>query len=85
MVAIRPGCESTASNITVGTDLLGGDMPSQDSSSITLPTSVFGMDTDCENVGVVVVIYDGVGPLLSAEDLLPTCETPTAPLAHGQW
>lgn len=53
-------------------------------SAITLPPTVFGM-SNCSNVGVVVVIYDGVGPLLSNDELLPTCIQPTEALVHGKW
>lgn len=81
VVVIRPGCGSNGSDITVSSDILGGDPDN----FITLPASVFGPDSDCMEVGVVVVIYDGVGPLLSADNLLPTCESPTAALANGQW
>lgn len=83
VVVIRPGCDGDSDMIFVDSGLLNGDLATNDS-SVSLPTSVFG-DSSCMDVGVVVVIYDGVGPLLSTEELLPMCESPTAVLAYGKW
>lgn len=84
VAVIRPGCNNTDA-ISVNSSIVDGI--SEDTvpdSTITLPPSVFGM-ADCTNVGVVVVIYDGIGPLLSGDELLPVCVQPTAALVHGRW
>ena len=43
----------------------------------------------CSEVGVIAVVYDGAGPLVSIEDnLIPrniSCDVSPPPLAHGQW
>lgn len=83
VVVLKPGCENTG-NISVFSGELGGGQAANNS-AISLPPSIFGNMSNCMNVGVIAVIYDGVGPLLSVEQLLPTCLPPTATLAHGKW
>lgn len=86
VAVIKPGCDSTG-DISVNSSILVGDSAADAvvDSTITLPTTVFGMTSNCTNVGIVVVIYGGIGPLLSGDELLPICVQPTATLVHGRW
>lgn len=88
IVVVKPGCGNT-DNITVSSSELDESNTaapgSNADSSIFLPPSVFGMGSNCMDVGLIVVVTDGIGPLLSADNILPSCEPPTAVLAHGRW
>lgn len=86
VAVVKPGCDNT-DIITINSSILLGNSATDDTvdSSISLAPTVFGNASDCNNVGVVVVIYDGIGPLLSGDELLPTCVQPTSALVHGKW
>ncbi len=88
-MVVKPGCGNTG-NITVSSSELDGSRAASlpgggRDSSVTLPPSIFGMGSNCMDTGLVVVVTDGIGPLLSVDDILPACDPPTAQLAHGQW
>jgi len=79
---IKLGC----SNISINSSILMGSSPDDIAdTSIRLPATIFGTMSDCDDVGVIVVIYDGAGPLLSNETLIPECKQPPEPLVHGRW
>lgn len=85
VAVIRPGCENRT-DISVNSSIIAGNSAGAVvDSAITLPPTVFGMMSNCSNVGVVVVISDGIGPLLSSNEQLPTCLQPTEVLVHGKW
>ncbi len=85
VVVIKPGCGNNNS-VTVSSDILEGEGMSRNDSFISLPPTAFvTMEGNCMDNGVVVVLYDGIGPLLSVGNLLPNCTPPTPPLANGQW
>ena len=64
-------------------------------STLDLPSSLLsdafqGEEFECRDVGIVAVVYDGAGPLLSlggANSLLPDtgCDPTETRLAHGMW
>ena len=83
-MVVRPGCDSN-NNITVSSAELDGNNMADSDSSITLPPSIFGAGSNCMEVGLIVVVTDGIGPLLSVDNVLPMCDPPTAPLTHGRW
>ncbi len=84
LVVITPNCE-TEGNITISSSLLESPVEGGDS-SIQLPPTVFGEEFECTEVGVIAVIYNGVGPLLNIDnELLPGCTPTLPPLVHGQW
>lgn len=79
-----PDCGREA-NITISSSLLEAPVEGGDS-SLQLPPTVFGDQYECTEVGVIAVIYNGVGPLLNIDnDLLPLCTPTLPPLVHGQW
>ena len=83
---IRPGCDSLRNDELVSVNssiLMGNDVAD---TSISLPATVFGVAmADCADTGVVVVVYDGIGPLLSGDNLMLPCTPPTEILVHGSW
>ena len=90
IIVNRPDCESKNKSITVSSNTL--DPNSQNGeSTLVLPVSVFGDDLEknCGQVGVIAIVYGGVGPeLISLQDeFIPksNCTPSPAPKAHGQW
>ena len=90
IVVMRPDCESKNQSITISSSTL--DPNSQNGeSTLVLPVSVFGdsIEEDCEQVGVIAIVYGGAGPdLLSLqEEFIPksNCTPDPAPKAHGMW
>ncbi len=79
-----PDC-GKETNITISSSLLEAPVEGGDS-SLQLPPTVFGDQYECTEVGVIAVVYNGVGPLLNIDDdLLPPCTPTLPPLVHGQW
>ncbi len=93
VVVIKPGCEGIGNSISVNSSILTGDPATSgggggtavEGSAISLPPAIFGTMTNCTDVGVIVVISDGIGPLLSRGDLERNCIQPIEPLVHGRW
>ena len=84
---IRPGCDRIRNNelVSVNSSILMGGNNVADT-SISLPATVFGVAmADCADTGVVVVVYDGIGPLLSGDDVMLPCTPPTEIMVHGRW
>lgn len=85
VAVIRPGCNSIRNDELVSVNssiLMGNDVAD---TSISLPATVFGLAmANCADTGVVVVVYDGIGPLLSGDDLMLPCTPPTEILVHGR-
>ena len=95
MIAVKPVCydNGTVEEIKVSSDILESTTEGSPS-SLELPTSIFidalgGQSYTCTDVGVVAVVYDGAGPLLSLDgnSLLPDtfCIPTDPPLAYGEW
>lgn len=96
LVVIRPNCTSNEETVVSssilalnsGKTVNSTQSESSNNDSITLPSSVYGHGSDCTAAGLVVVVYDGIGPLLSSDQLLPNnsnCSNLMPRLAHGQW
>ena len=90
IVVMRPDCESRNESITISSNTL--DPSSQNGeSTLVLPVSVFGdsLEENCRDVGVIAIVYGGVGPdLISLQDeFIPksNCTPTPAPKVHGQW
>ena len=84
LVVATPDCEN-AESITISSSLLEAPVLGGDS-SLELPPTVFGTEYNCSEVGVIAVVYNGVGPLLNLDnELIPNCTSTPAPLVHGQW
>jgi hypothetical protein len=90
IVVMRPDCESRNQSITISSNTL--DPNSQTGESmLVLPVSVFGesLEEECEDVGVIAIVYGGVGPnLVSLQDeFIPksNCTPTPAPKVYGQW
>lgn len=79
-----PDCNQK-NNITISSSLLKTPVAGGDS-SLQLPFTVFSGEFECMEVGVIAVVYNGVGPLLNLDnELIPNCTSTPAPLVHGQW
>lgn len=95
-MVIRPECtngtpDTDDESITISSSLLLSSQ-STSNSTLDLPPTLFSdalgtADFDCQDVGIVAVVYDGAGPLLSLEETVPlaSCSPTEAPLAHGKW
>ncbi|CAI8011605.1 Cadherin EGF LAG seven-pass G-type receptor 2 (Fragment) [Geodia barretti] len=79
MVLVRPNCQSEQSipefdGYDISSDLLGEAPAAGSESTLSLPSSLFsdvfanGSVADCSEVGVVSLVYGGIGPLLSLNE-----------------